>query len=335
MSAGEFDLIARLVERVPSTSARIRVGSGDDAAVTAPSDRAVATTVDAIVEDVHFTLPEFPLEAVGRKALAAALSDLAAMAAEPGEAYASLAVPARLDSEQLLEIADGIAAVAEREGVAIAGGDLSRGPALMIALTCVGYERDGARFVRRAGARAGDAVVLTGELGGAAAALALLEGTVAGDGLDEREREALLARQLDPRPRFAAAHALSAAGATAMVDVSDGVGADAAHLARASGVHVEIELERVPPAAGLDAAIADEAEARRMIVSGGEDFELLATVPAPRLAEASEAVAATGVRLTQIGEVSDGEGAAIRDRDGAEVDAPGFDHIRGSRSGSA
>src|SRR5918992_6100079 len=124
MGVGEFDLIARLVERVPSSSERIRVGSGDDAAVTAPSDSAVATTVDAVVEDVHFTLPEFPLDAVGRKALAAALSDLAAMAAEPGEAYVSLAAPSRLDSDQLLEVADGIAEVAVREGVAIAGGDL-------------------------------------------------------------------------------------------------------------------------------------------------------------------------------------------------------------------
>src|SRR5918999_1737269 len=144
MGTGEFDLIARLVERVPSSSERIRVGSGDDAAVTEPSERAVATTVDAVVEDVHFTLPEFPLDAVGRKALAAALSDLAAMAAEPGEAYVSLAAPARLDSE-----------------------------------------REGVPLVRRTGAGAGDVVVLTGELGGAAAALALLSGEADGEALTD------------------------------------------------------------------------------------------------------------------------------------------------------
>src|SRR5918992_5614675 len=101
MGVGEFDLIARLVERVPSSSERIRVGSGDDAAVTAPSERAVATTVDAVVEGVHFTLPEFPLAAVGRKALAAGLSDLAAMGAEAGEAYVVLGAPDALGSDEL------------------------------------------------------------------------------------------------------------------------------------------------------------------------------------------------------------------------------------------
>src|SRR5687767_4599854 len=108
MVEGEFDLIARLVERLPSAGPRLRVGSGDDASVV-DDGRASATTVDAVVEGVHFTLPEFPLPAVGRKALAAALSDLAAMGAEPGEAYVVLAAPDSLSSDELTQVADGVA----------------------------------------------------------------------------------------------------------------------------------------------------------------------------------------------------------------------------------
>ena len=329
---GEFDLIARLRERLPGGGERIRVGSGDDAAVVDPGGRATVTTIDAIAEGAHFTLPEFPPAAVGRKALAAALSDLAAMGAEPGEAYIAVAAPERFSSDRLLELADGLAAVAEREGIAIAGGDLIRAPALMIAVTCVGYESEGAPLVRRRGAGAGDAVVVTGELGGAAAALELLRSGAAEGGKGEGEE--LLARQLDPRPRLAAGRALAASGATAMIDLSDGLGADAGHLARASGLRLEIELELLPVAAGIQRLAADEAAARAMVVSGGEDFELLATVPAGRIAEAEAAVAATGTGLTQIGKVRSGEGATIRDRGGAEVEAPGFDHMRGSRAGS-
>ena len=327
MAEGEFDLIARLVERLGSEGPNLRVGSGDDAAVTDPGGRATASTVDAVVEGVHFTLPEFPLAAVGRKALAAALSDLAAMGADPGEAYVVLAAPERFGTDELLEIGDGVGEVAEREGIAIAGGDVSRAPALTLAVTCVGYEPEGSSFVTRAGARAGDAVVLTGELGGAAAALSILTG----GGIRSGESGALLRRQLDPVPRLAAGRALAVAGATAMIDVSDGLGADAGHLARASGVALEIELELVPAAAGLDAGVS---EARQMLVSGGEDFELLATVRPERLGEAAAAVAATGTRLTRIGQVAAGEGAAIRDKEGREVEASGFDHMRGSRAGS-
>jgi thiamine-monophosphate kinase len=332
MAEGEFDLIARLVERLPSASPRLRLGSGDDAAVV-EGGRATATTVDAVVEGVHFTLPEFPLAAVGRKALAAALSDLAAMGADPGEAYVVLAAPDALGSDELLEVADGVAEVAEREGIVIAGGDFSRGPALVLAVTCVGYEGE-TPLVGRGGAAAGEVVVVTGELGGAAAGLELLAGG-GGTGLGEGERDALVARQLDPRPRLGAGRALGASGATAMIDVSDGLGADAGHLAGSSGVGLEIELARVPAAPGLAAALGGAEAAERAVAAGGEDFELLATLPPERLDAARDAVAATGTALTQIGAVRAGQGAVLRARDGAEVDAPGFDHRRGSRAGSS
>src|SRR5918996_2278289 len=136
MGEGEFELIARLVKRLPAAKQGLRIASGDDAAVIEPSGRAAATTIDATVEGVHFTLPEFPPAAVGRKALAAALSDLAAMGAEPGEAYVALGAPERLGRDQLLGGGDGVAKIAAREGVTVAGGDVTRAPALMLTVAC-------------------------------------------------------------------------------------------------------------------------------------------------------------------------------------------------------
>jgi thiamine-monophosphate kinase len=333
MARGEFDLIAAITERLPEAGPRVRVASGDDAAVVEPGDRATAVSVDAIVEGVHFTLPEFPPEAVGRKALAAALSDLAAMGAAPGEAYVVLGAPAGADDATLLAIADGIAAVAGREGVSVAGGDLVAAPQIFLAVTAVGYEV-GAPLVRRAGARAGDLVAVTGELGGAAAALELLTGGARAEGISPERRDALLARQLDPHPRLAAGEALASAGATSMIDLSDGVGADAGHLAAAGGVGIEIELDRLPLAEGVT-EVARRGGAVELAAVGGEDLELLATLPPERIDDARAAVAAGGLELTEIGYVTEGEGVSLRLPGGGELEPVGFDHRRGSRSGSA
>lgn len=337
----EFDLIAALVERLPPPGGQVRVGSGDDAAVTEPRAGASATTVDAIVEGVHFTLPEFPLRAVGRKALAASLSDLAAMGAEPGEAYVALGVPDGLGHTDLIELADGLAEVAEREGVSVVGGDVTRAPALSLAVTCIGHEPDGAGFVTRSGARPGDVVAVTGELGGAAAALKLLTNPASsasrpgvGAELDADVRERLLARQLDPRPRLEAGRALARHGATAMIDVSDGVGADAGHLARASGVRVEIEAGRLPLAAGAAEVAGGEDGAVALALSGGEDFELLLALPADRLEESRAGLDAP-YGLTEIGRITEGEGIVVLARDGRELEPGGFDHMRGSGAGSS
>jgi thiamine-monophosphate kinase len=306
----------------------VRIPSGDDAAV-ADHEGPLVISVDALIEGVHFSLPQFPMRAVGRKALAAALSDLAAMGAEPREAYVVLGVPEGGEGDGLLELADGLADVAERDGVSVVGGDVTRAPALLLSVTAIGAEAEGSPLVARTGAAPGDAVVVTGELGGAAAALTMLlseAGTEAA--LDAETREALLARQLDPRPRLAAGVALASAGATAMIDLSDGLAADAGQIAEASGVGLEIELERLPLADGLAAIHETEHEARLLAASGGEDYELLACLPASRLAEARAAVESGGCALTEIGAVSTGAGAMIRDAAGAALDLPGFDHLR-------
>jgi thiamine-monophosphate kinase len=333
MARGEFDLIAAITERLPPSGERVRVGSGDDAAVVEPTGGAAAVTVDAIIEGVHFTLPEFPPDAVGRKALAAALSDLAAMGAAPGEAYVVLGAPADADDETLLAIADGIAAVAGRERVSVAGGDLVAAPEVLLAVTAVGYE-EGAPLVTRAGARVGDAVAVTGELGGAAAALELLSGAARAQGVAPEKQDLLLARQLDPRPRLAAGRALAAGGATAMIDLSDGLGADAGHLAAAGGRRIEIELDRLPLAEGV-AEVARRGGAMELAAVGGEDYELLVTLPPERVGEARAAVGAEGLELTEIGYVTEGEGVSLRLPGGGELEPAGFDHRRGSRSGSA
>jgi thiamine-monophosphate kinase len=328
----EFDLIAAINERMPAPGPRVRVASGDDAAVVEPR-AASAITVDAVVDGVHFVLDSFGPEAVGRKALAAALSDLAAMGAAQGEAYVVVAAPDDLSDEDLLSIADGLAERALQDAVTIAGGDLVSSPVLVVSVTAVGYEPGGTRFVTRGGARPRDLIAVTGELGGAAAAVELMEaGERRGDPADRGA--SLLERQLDPVPRLREGRALAKAGVTAMIDISDGLGADAEHVASASDCRLEIDLDRVPVADGVAEVTGGDAAALELAASGGEDFELLVTVPRERFDEAAQAVADTGSRLTEIGYVTDGHGVALKLPGGGELAPRGFDQRRGSLSGS-
>ena len=228
---GEFELLARIRERLPAPGPRLIIGMGDDAAVTVPGG-ATATSVDAIVDGVHFRRELASLAQIGRKALATALSDLAAMGAEPGEAYVVLGLPpSGLDEDGCLELIDGIAALAAETGTVLAGGDVTRAPALIVAMTVVGHAPRPELLVSRAGARPGELLVLTGEIGGAAAGLALLERPELSVAVGAETAARLRARQLEPRARLAAGQALARAGATAMIDLSDGLGGDARRLA--------------------------------------------------------------------------------------------------------
>jgi len=332
MPTSEFDLIAAINARLPAPGPRVRVPSGDDAAVVEPR-AASAVTVDAIVDGVHFRLDAFGPVAVGRKALAASLSDLAAMGASQGEAYVVVGAPEELPDEDLIGIADGLAEVASREAVSIAGGDLVSSPVLVVSVTAVGYEPGSSRFVTRAGAKPRDLVAVTGELGGAAAAVELMEaGERRGEAPDRGD--ALLERQLNPIPRLREGRALAVAGATAMIDISDGLGADAGHLARASDCRLDIDLDRMPIADGVAEVAGDAAAAIELAASGGEDFELLVTLPRERLNAAIDAVAEAGSKLTEIGYVTEGHGVALRLPGGGEMAPRGFDQRRGSLSGS-
>jgi thiamine-monophosphate kinase len=339
---GEFELLARIRERLPPAAPRVRLASGDDAAISVPGG-ATATSVDALVDGIHFRRERSSLAQIGHKALATALSDLAAMGAEPGEAYVALGVPEDLDEDGCLELLDGLTALAAATGTTLAGGDVTRGPALTLATTVVGHAAGPERLVTRGGARSGDVLVVTGELGGAAAGLLLLEDasgenvpqdSAAGESSKSGTVAALVARQLEPQPRLGAGQALAAAGATAMIDLSDGLGGDAGHLAAASGVGLRIEASALPLAAGLAAVAAKAgADPLQLAVSGGEDYELLASLPADRVDAARQAVAgaAAGLALTQIGQVTDGEGVEIKQPGGALLKATGFDQLRPSR----
>lgn len=332
MPASEFDLIAAINERMPPPGPRVRVGSGDDAAVVEPR-AASAVTVDAIVDGVHFRLADFGAPAVGRKALSAGLSDLAAMGASQGEAYVVVGAPPDLDDEALLGVAEGLAEVASREEVSIAGGDLVGSPVLIVSVTAVGYEPGTARLVTRSGANPRDIVAVTGELGGAAAALVLM-GDESQRSLSEEVRDELFSRQLDPIPRLQQGRALAAAGATAMIDISDGLGADAGHLAASSACRLEIDLDRIPLSEGVDEVAGGRDQALELAASGGEDYELLVTLPRDRLGAAATAVAETGTKLTEIGYVAEGHGIVLRLPGGGEIQPQGFDQRRGSLSGS-
>ena len=182
-------------------------------------------------------------------------------------------------------------------------------------------------FVHRDGARPGDALVLTGELGAAAAGLLLADPRVADPGLPAPVAASLRRRQLEPTPRLAAGRALAAGGARAMIDVSDGLGADARHLAEASGVGLRIEAAALPIAAGVaEVAAAAGREPLPLAISGGEDYELLAALPAEGL-DLEALGAASGVELTRIGEVVAGEGVEIRLPGGRTLEPSGFDQL--------
>jgi thiamine-monophosphate kinase len=195
-------------------------------------------------------------------------------------------------------------------------------------VTVVGHAASPEAVVGRDGASPGEAVAVTGELGGAAAGLLLLERPELRRSLDAGVADALVRRQLEPAPRIAAGSALASAGATAMIDVSDGLGADARQVAAASGVRVTVDLERLPAQQGvLDVAAAATVDPADLTSAGGEDYELLVVLPAARVLNAAAAVGSTGSRLTVVGETGSGEGVELRGPDGSIRPPAGFDHL--------
>ena len=280
-----------------------------------------------MVEGVHFRLSHVsatPAQ-VGRRALAGALSDLAAMGADPGEAYLGLGLPQGLGEAQGLELVRGAKTLAVQAGTTIVGGDVVAAPVLILWLTVVGWADSEDQLVGRDGAVAGDLVGVTGRLGGAGAALAVTEGRVA----RSPATEALLARVSDSRPRLAEGRALALAGAHAMIDLSDGIATDAAHIGRSSGVHLEVDLPALPLQEGVEQVCAElGVPAWTLAATAGEDYELCFCVAPGKREDVQNAVAAVSdAGVTWVGQVREGApGVSLLDSRGEHLRREGFEH---------
>jgi thiamine-monophosphate kinase len=313
----ELELIEALHEALGPAGPRVVRWLGDDAAVVRARGYAV-TSVDTMVDGVHFRCEQLSHEEIGARAMAAALSDLAAMAAEAGESYLALGFPPGTRLPDAEALARGARVVADAHRVTVAGGDVTAAPALTVCVTVVGWADDPGELVGRDGARPGDVVVVTGSLGGSGAGLALIEGRATGRGMSDDVRGGLRARYAAPQPRLQAGLRLGALGASAMIDISDGIATDARHLALASGVRIELELSGLPLAPGVE-AVASElgVGAASFAATAGEDFELCACLPAPAWGSGQPG-------LTAVGRVVEGDpGLALA---GAEADLTGYEH---------
>ncbi|PGH43038.1 thiamine-phosphate kinase [Micromonospora sediminicola] len=306
---GEFGLIDRVTARL-SYGESCLLGPGDDAAVVAAPDRRVVASTDVLVEGRHFRRDWSGARDVGHRAAAANLADIAAMGATPTALLVALCMPTELDPAWAEELADGLGAEAALVGASVVGGDMSASPTLTVAVTALG-DLAGRAPVVRSGARPGDVVALAGRTGWAAAGY-----TVLSRGF--RTPRLLVEAFRRPEVPYAAGPAAAQAGATAMIDVSDGLLADLGHVAAASGVAIDLTRDAFEvPRQMRDAAQALGVDPYSWILAGGDDHALAATFP-------------DGVALPAgwrpVGRVGDGAGVTV---DGADHEGPrGWDHFR-------
>jgi thiamine-monophosphate kinase len=311
---GEFGLIASVTSGL-SYGPDVLLGPGDDAAVVAAPDGRVVATTDLLVEGVHFRFDWSEPYDVGRKAAAQNLADVAAMGARPTALLVGFAAPGTYAAADAERLAAGIADEARAAGASVVGGDVVASGAVMVAVTALG-DLEGRAPVVRSGARHGDVLVVVGTLGGSAAGLAAL--------LAGRDDLPAVAAHRVPSPPYACGPLLAAYGATAMIDVSDGLSGDLGHLAAASGVRFEVDAASLPahPAVAPTAA-ALGVPGEGWVTGGGEDHALVATLPPSAVEAAREACA--GWPFAVVGVAVEGDGIDW----GGAVPGASWDHYGG------
>jgi thiamine-monophosphate kinase len=313
--SAEDDLIATYFRPIATHPGAF--GLTDDAAAIAPPPGCdLVLKTDGVISGVHFFRDD-PADAVARKALRINLSDLAAKGAAPLGFLLSIGLPAGLPSDWIKAFAEGLGEDAEQYGCPLLGGDTDKSPgAITVYIMALGAVPHGA-MVRRKGARPGDVVIMTGTIGDAALGLKLRQDAAAAGrwGLNDAMEAYLLDRYLLPQPRTGIAEALRRHASAAM-DVSDGLAGDLAKLARVSAVSADVAVADVPLSPTARQAVAADPALMETVLTGGDDFEIIATVAPDRLDDMRTAADAAGVTVTRIGVIGAGEGTRFRDVDG-------------------
>jgi thiamine-monophosphate kinase len=334
MELSEDGLVAAIRTVLSGETSGVIVGLGDDAAVVEPGTGSSVLTTDLLVDGVHFERGSTSARDLGAKAIAVNVSDIAAMGASPRYALASLALPSDIEAAWVVELYGGMRAACDEYALALVGGDLSRAERLVISVVVLGEVSRG-RAVTREGARAGDAIVVTGSLGAAAAGLALSRAPapVLLAALSAGWARELLDALARPAARVGEGVTLAQCGATAMMDLSDGLAKDLSRLCIASGVGARVRLADVPiPEAVRAAAAALAVDPLDLAISGGEDYELLATIAPTEVDGARERLRDRfGLALTQVGDIVEGQGLVAVDAHDAEstMEPKGWDHFAG------
>jgi thiamine-monophosphate kinase len=310
----EFDRIRAIIETLGERAS----GLGDDCALVPLGNEYLAISTDLSIENVHFKRAWLDPQEIGWRAAAGALSDLAAVGAEPIGVLASLALPVHSPVPDFAAVMDGIGAAAAAVGAKVIGGDLASSPNWTVDVTVIGRSQ---HPVRRSGAQAGDGLWVTGYLGGARAGLSAF---TSGQSPAGAVRDSFV----HPVPRMAAGRWLAQHGARAMIDLSDGLAGDARHLAAASEVAIVIEMERIPLGPGVqDSALAMGEDPFTFAARGGEDYELLlALAPGFSSDQATEFEQAMNLPLTRIGTLSPGRGLTLT-LAGRPISLGGFNHF--------